>query len=493
MNLLPQSQRIRVGAVRAVLAGVAAIAGSYAAAGFTTGFVGAPLEAMLSRAAPASLVTFAIVVLGDIGQKLNLLAAITLAVLLIACLSAAALATGWRQRSGLVSVTVALGLTWAAVTLLTGEPVLALAAAVPASAVLALTGPGVPPSEVDATARRRVLTAIAGVAGFSVLSYVVGGNRGGDDTSDRPLGLTAAQHQEIETMLAEAEAKSLPVSGLEPLVSTSFYEVDIAAVNPNTAPENWTLSLTGAVSEDATFTYDDIRALPVEQRFITLRCVGDSLNGTKMDNALWTGTPLAPLLDEVITDSGCECAMLRAGDGYYVQFPIAALRRGFLAYGMNGRPLPRSHGAPVRVLIPGHWGEINVKWLTEIEFLDEAVDGYWEERGWHGTGPVNIVAKLWVETQNDDGTVTVAGHAYAGLMDVSAVEVNTGDGWQEATLSEPLPGEDVWRQWSYTYEHPGSQHRVRVRAITGDGTVQANEELPAFPNGPSGWVSRTVQ
>ncbi|WP_276246771.1 molybdopterin-dependent oxidoreductase [Haladaptatus sp. YSMS36] len=493
MNLLPRSRLVRIGIARVLLAGVAAVAGSYAAAGFTPGFVGAPLEATLSRVAPASLVTFAIVVLGDLGQKLNLFAAITLAVLLIACLSAAALATGWRQRSRFVSVTTALGLTWAAVTLLTAEPVLALAAAIPAAAVLALTESGVSTSGADSRARRRVLTAIAGVAGFSLLSYVLG-SRDADETADQPLGLTPDQTQEIQTLLAEAEVKSLAVAGLEPLVSTSFYEVDIAAVNPRLAAEEWTLTLTGAVDKDLTITYDDLRALPVEQRFVTLRCVGDSLNGQKMDTALWTGTPLAPILDRVTPASGCECAMLHAGDGYYVEFPIAALRTGFLTYGMNGNPLPRSHGAPVRVLIPGHWGEVNVKWLTEIEFLDKQVDGYWEERGWHGTGPVNLVAKLWLVNDNGDGTVTVGGHAYAGLRDISAVEVTTGGGnWEQATLSEPLPGEDVWRQWTYTYDHPGSQHRVTARAVAGDGTVQSREELPAFPSGPSGWVSQTVR
>ena len=186
--------------------------------------------------------------------------------------------------------------------------------------------------------------------------------------------------------------------------------------------------------------------------------------------------------------------MLRADDGYYEEFPLPALEGGFLAFGMNGDTLPEGHGYPVRALIPGHWGEINVKWITEIEVLEEEVDGYWEERGWHGTGPVETVAKLHHEEGLDDGRMRVGGHAYAGTRGISAVEVSTdgGDSWTEAELSEELPGEDVWRQWVHTYDPPGGEHEVVVRAIEADGTVQPSEETDAFPSGPSGWVSRSV-
>jgi DMSO/TMAO reductase YedYZ molybdopterin-dependent catalytic subunit len=171
------------------------------------------------------------------------------------------------------------------------------------------------------------------------------------------------------------------------------------------------------------------------------------------------------------------------------------LESGFLAWGMNGKELPTAHGHPVRILIPGHWGETNVKWLTEIELLEEEMDGYWEQRGWEGTGTVKTVAKLWNEgiTTLDDGRVELAGHAYAGTRAVSRVEVSTdgGDSWHDADLSEPLPDEDVWRQWRYTFRPDGS-HEVVVRATDSDGTVQVKDDADRFPAGASGWVRRTV-
>jgi hypothetical protein len=93
-----------------------------------------------------------------------------------------------------------------------------------------------------------------------------------------------------------------------------------------------------------------------------------------------------------------------------------------------------------------------------------------------------------------DDRIQVGGHAYAGTRGITAVEVSIdgGDSWREATLSEPLGGQDVWRQWKLEYDPPGSTHEVVARAVEADGTVQTSEETDSSPDGPSGWVSRTV-
>jgi DMSO/TMAO reductase YedYZ molybdopterin-dependent catalytic subunit len=227
---------------------------------------------------------------------------------------------------------------------------------------------------------------------------------------------------------------------------------------------------------------------------MTLRCVGERLNGRKTDTALWEGVPVADLLDEASVPDEC-CVMARAADGFFEEFPVAALRESMLAYRMNGDILPRAHGYPARLLVPGHWGEINVKWVEELEILDEPAKGYWEQKGWHGTGPVNTVAKLYAVNDLSDGRKQVAGHAYAGTRGISTVEVSTDGGstWTEAELTEPLPGRSVWRQWKYEYQPPGGRHEVVVRATDGEGSLQPKEENGPFPSGPTGWVSETVR
>jgi DMSO/TMAO reductase YedYZ molybdopterin-dependent catalytic subunit len=476
----------------ALAAGVAAVAGSYAAAGFTPAFVGAPVEGALARAMPGVVVTLAITLLGSLGQQLNLLTALALTA---AGLGVPALAARRAARSrppvvaaaGVAVAALAVaGLVW----LLTRAPASAGGAALAGAAVLALagaaerSGTGVLPTDTE---RRGVLAALAGTA----VAGVAAGRRG---LSGRSRGRQPLPPGEARDLLREARAKSLDVEGLEPLVSDHFYQVDINSVDPTVDPEEWTLSITGAVDEAVTIDLEDLRAMESREEFVTLRCVGESLNGRKTDTALWTVVDVAPLLERAGAPDDC-CVMLRAADGYFVQFPRTALETGMLAYGMNGRDLPRGHGAPVRALIPGHWGEVNTKWLSEIEVIDEPVDGYWEQRGWHGTGPVNTMAKLHVTNLLSDGRVEVAGHTYAGTRGIERVEVSTdgGETWTDAELSEPLPGEDVWRQWVHRYEPPDEAHEVVVRAVDGEGTLQTREESGAFPSGPTGWVSQTVR
>jgi len=479
----------------AASAGVAGVAGSYAAAGFTPSFVAGPIAGLMAREMPDVVIRYAITVLGDLGDQLNILTALAIAVALFAGAALSGLSAARRTEIPVLGPALGAALAGGIAFALTVAPLPSAVAGVAVGAVLAVAElSSLPDVEAVSDDRRRVLGGVATAVGLVGGGYLFG-NRGaaGAGGAAEPLDVGGALRAEIDELLGRAESQSLGVDGLEPLVSDEFYEVDINATDPTIDAEEWELTVTGAVEEEVTYTYEDVREMEAENRFVSLRCVGEDLNGEKMDNALWTGVPIMDLVEPAGPGQEC-CVMLRADDGFYEEFPLPALEGGFLAFGMNGETLPRGHGYPARALIPGHWGEINVKWLTEIEVLEEEIDGYWEERGWHGTGPVNTVAKLHHETQLDDGRMRVGGHAYAGTRGVGVVEVSTDGGatWTEAELSEPLPGDDVWRQWVHTYDPPGGEHEVVVRAIEADGTVQPEEETDAFPSGPSGWVSRTI-
>ena len=555
--------------VTALLAGIAGVVGSYAFAGYTEAFVAAPITSSLTERMPAALLRFAIgpvtqfgqlFGIEHLGQQLNLLLAMTLAAGLFASLTLAALATGKRLANGFVSVGVAGALVWISAAVLTGSPAPALGAGLGAGAVVAIgtfaRWLGEPEDTSVSGERREVLGGLASALGVGLVGYVLG-NRGTstgttraaasadrsdgtNDAGDATDGATAgddsggdasnaenaesaegdetaentenaenagdnADARTVEQYLAEAERRSLDVDGLEELISgEDFYEVDIQNVNPNVPAEEWSLSVTGAVGNELELSYDDVTSMDRELRYGTLRCVSDTLNGSNMDNDLWTGVPMERLLEGV--DPQGKFVMLRSTDGYYEEFELDTLMGSFLAYGKNGGPLPQAHGYPARALVPGHWGEISVKWLDEIEVLDGPQKGFWEKRGWHGTGPVNTVAKLHATNRLDDGRIQVAGHTYAGTRGIKRVEVSTDGGgtWNRATLSEPLPSgtaapqsaetaENAWRQWAYTYESPGSEHEVVVRAIDGTGDLQPrdNKDSP-FPNGAAGWVSKTV-
>ncbi|WP_459192532.1 molybdopterin-dependent oxidoreductase [Halosimplex sp. J119] len=508
----------------ALAAGVAGLLGSFGAAGFAPGFALAPVESTLSQVMPGAVITFAITVLGDLGQKLNVALAGSIVAGLYALVIGLTIGIGRQLNARLVPVVGGPVAVWAITAAMTLRPVLSLGAAVGAGVVVWLTDLSRSGERLaghrDPDGRRRVVTAVGTAAAASAVSFSLGRqgrssvNTGGDgsDSGENSSADSAIYGDvdvptfDVDDQLAAADERAYDIEGIEPLVSETFFNVSYSSVSPTPDAAEWELSVTGEVEEELSYSYADLREREFEHRFVTLRCVGEGLNGHKMDTALWSGVPIASLIEDAKPDSGCDCVMLRAADDYYEEFPLEALETGMLALGMNGRPIPRSHGAPVRALIPGHWGEINVKWITEIEFLDREQEGYWEENGWHGTGPVNTVAKLHATTRTDDGQVRVGGHAYAGTRGIERVEVSVdgGETWADAELTDPLPGatgaaddpperaNDAWRQWQYTYDPPAESHEVVVRATDGTGELQPEEETNAFPSGPTGWVSETI-
>jgi DMSO/TMAO reductase YedYZ molybdopterin-dependent catalytic subunit len=490
----------------ALFAGLAAVAGSFAAVGFTPSFVASPIERVLARQMPGVVVSLAIQFLGSLGQQLNLVTAALLAALVIAGIARAGIAVGDALYNRAVGPVLAGAVVFGLLVLVTGSVPSSGGAAVGVALALGVASlsPSLPARGETSSDRRRVLASLGTAAGIGAVATVLS-----RDASPETATIPEDASPAVRDALERAADSTLDVGGLEPLVSDQFFNVDINAVDPEVDATTWELSVTGSVDEAFTVDYEALQSMDSRTEFHTLRCVGERLNGKKMDNALWTGVPVRRLLERAGPDSDCECVRVHAADDYYQVFPIDALNGAMLAYRMNGRPLPQRHGYPVRALVPGHWGEINVKWITEIEVIDRDAEGYWEERGWHGTGPVETVAKIHAANTLPDGRKQVGGHAYAGTRGVSAVEVSIdgGDSWSEARLSDPLvesvdwagdPGEtphapDVWRQWAFEYEPPAGEHEVVARAIEADGTVQPSEEREAFPNGPSGWVTRTVR
>jgi DMSO/TMAO reductase YedYZ molybdopterin-dependent catalytic subunit len=477
----------------AAVAGVSGVAGSYAVAGYTRSFVVAPVDALVVNATPGVIVAFMIDNVGELGHLLHLALSFAVVTGLFAAFALAGGRVAERVDSRVAGALPAGALTYAATAAITAGPVLAVGAALPVAVATALGRPQQATPELDRT-RRHTLGAVAGALAFVGAAVTTGTLLSRDEQLETVPGSEAARQ-----LLSETEPQRLETAGdLPGLVSDikNFYNVDIAQFDPEVTDEDWSLTITGELTEtETTLTYDELVDRPIENRLVTLRCVGEDLNGKKLDTAVWTGTPIKPLLEEVDPNGECGCVVLRGDDGYFVEFPTEVLETGFLAWGMNGKELPTAHGHPVRILIPGHWGETNVKWLTEMEVLDKEMDGYWEQRGWEGTGTVTTVAKLWDEgiTTLDDGRIELAGHAYAGIRGVERVEVSTDGGstWTDATLSEPLPGDDVWRMWRHRFEPSGS-HDVVVRAVDGEGQRQPEERSDSFPRGASGWVRRTV-
>ncbi len=480
----------------AILAGITAVVGSFAMAGYTRSFVMQPVDDFVVNTTPGVISQFMIENVGQAAHHLHRALSVLILVGLFGVFALGGFAVARRFDTAVAGIGFAGLGSWALTVALTGEPVLALGSSVP---VALFTAIGTVPQPIEPTSsRRRVLAASAGAIGFVGLGLGAGSllHESELEIDEQVPGI---EGEAIEQQFQQARNQELDVASdeLPGLVSTidNFFRTSISDFDPTIPSEDWTLTVTGEVGMDTEIGYEQLTEMPIEHRTMTLRCVGESLNGKKLDTAIWTGTPIRSLLDSVDPDGECGCVMLHGEDGYYVQFPVDVLEDGFLAWGMNGQPLPRKNGHPVRLLVPGHWGETNVKWIETIELLEEPADGYWEERGWEGTGPVNTVAKLWEEgvTELSNGRVELAGHAYAGTRAIESVEVSIdgGETWNEATLSVPLPDEDVWRMWRYEFE-PADSHEIVVRATDGNGNLQEQRRSSPSPSGATGWVKRTI-
>ena len=273
-----------------------------------------------------------------------------------------------------------------------------------------------------------------------------------------------------------------------------FYRVDTRLTLPIIDLDDWTLTIDGDVDNQLTLTYDDLLAMPLIERDITLTCVSNDVGGPYVGGARWLGVRLSDLLDEAKVGPTADQIFCTDVDGMTISTPLALARAqqdAMLALGMNGRPLPREHGFPARMVVPGLYGFISAtKWITRMTLTtyDEKT-AYWTERGWATDAPIKIASRIDTPKSFatiDPGATFVGGVAWAQTRGIGGVEVQVdGGAWQEARLG-PAVGVDYWRQWYIPWTAEPGEHDISVRATDLDGMVQTDAGAAPFPNGSSG-------
>lgn len=295
-------------------------------------------------------------------------------------------------------------------------------------------------------------------------------------------------------------ATDLQIAGLTPYVTPneSFYRIDTAIQLPTIDPDTWTLKVTGLVRDELTLTYAELLARPLTEHLTTLTCMSNPVGGQLAGNAVWLGLPVHQLLKEAGPLVGADTVLSTSQDGWTAATPLRTLTdpdlAALLAVGMNGVPLPPEHGFPVRLVVPGLYGDVSAtKWVTQLKVTTvEEATGYWAQRGWSPRGPIKLASRIDIPRRSvvEQGTVVVGGVAWAQTIGISKVEVQVDDGpWLEAELADTA-GPDTWRQWVYEWRatEPGD-YRLTVRATDADGRVQTETETPPFPGGATGWQS----
>ena len=276
-----------------------------------------------------------------------------------------------------------------------------------------------------------------------------------------------------------------------------FYCVTKNVVDPKVDVDLWHLEIGGLVQNPATWRFQDLVGFKPTTQETTLMCISNGLDAGLMSNAVWKGLPLRDLLDQAGVLSGAARVRLQAVDNYTDTIPLekAMQPTTLLAYEMNGAPLPDRHGYPLRVVVPGYFGEKNVKWITRVEVTDANAKGFYEAQGW---GPNFIVpTRSRIDVPDDwaflslgklTAPIEVKGIAFGGDRGISRVELSFDDGhtWSDAEIYYS-GGNLAWSLWKAQWTPAAAgDYALVVRATDGEGDVQEFEEDRGAFSGVSG-------
>jgi DMSO/TMAO reductase YedYZ molybdopterin-dependent catalytic subunit len=249
-----------------------------------------------------------------------------------------------------------------------------------------------------------------------------------------------------------------------------------AAYAPVVDVDSWMLKVDGLVEQPLTLAYDEVRLLPDFGEVRTLVSPPDNPEGQMVYNGVWRGCRLDDLLNLVGIRSRAKFIQFEAVDGGGCEFPVdhESLSQTLLAYELNGAPLPPAQGFPVRIVVPGFYDTMSLRWLSRITLRNNDGAGrlhYATERTTIKTLSRIMTPLSYSEIRKGSETA-IQGIAFAGLNRIAAVELSIDNGpWMPATIRHP-DSPHAWTQWytSWTPEIAGA-YGVRVRAIDELGIV----------------------
>lgn len=326
-----------------------------------------------------------------------------------------------------------------------------------------------------------------------------------------------------ENAMPQVVANQLKWEKVDSWITPNEQFFSVAHYNrPQIDVSQWKLEITGLVQHPITLTLDDIKAWPRQELTFTIECSGNHgfpwFTGG-IGNAVWAGTPLAPLLaeagvqaegSEVIfygTDTGEETVRdQKIPQNFARSMALADATHPYnlLCYEMNGQPLPQPNGYPLRLIAPGWYGIANVKWLKRIEVTDRRLENRFmgrdyvtlrkEQRGDETVWTERLVTHARLKSAPARVVRTAIGYRIDGAAwgaPVAKVEVKIDDGaWQAAQLDTKQTKHFAWTFWSLAWPNaiPG-EHTVTTRAVDIDGAVQPAMDDPLITGKITYWES----
>jgi sulfane dehydrogenase subunit SoxC len=308
--------------------------------------------------------------------------------------------------------------------------------------------------------------------------------------------------------------------------------------NPDIDPRQHKLAIHGLVKRPLLFTLDALERYPLVSRFTFVECGGNSaplfspepiqanvqaLHGLS-SCAEWTGVKLSTLLEETGVDPKARWVVAEGADAPHLSrsVPLAKiLDDAMVALYQNGERIMPGQGYPMRMLLPGWEGNMNVKWLRRLELTALPGMSYYESRTYTPILPngkayrfyfVNEVKSFITRpsfgyAMQGRGFYEISGIAYSGNGRITKVQVSAdgGKSWAEAALQEPAMAKTFTRfripwQWdggpavllSRAWDDTGEAQPTRAEIIAhrgqGSRVVPPTAFISQHYNGPTTWA-----
>jgi sulfane dehydrogenase subunit SoxC len=298
---------------------------------------------------------------------------------------------------------------------------------------------------------------------------------------------------------------------------------------PDIDPAQHKLVIHGMVREPKEFTLDMLARYPMVTRQHFVECGGNSapmfsnqpvqatlqgLHGL-VSNAEWTGVPLSTLLDEVGVDPKAAWMLPEGADSLALTRSVPVkkgLDDAMIALYQNGERLMPGNGYPMRLLLPGWEGNMNVKFLRRIKLVEQPAMTYYEARNYSPVLPSGKAYKFYFINEvksfitspsfgaalKDKGYHEISGIAYSGTGRIAKVMVSAdgGKSWAEAALQGPVNPKAFTRfrlpwKWdgqpvvltSRAWDESGNAQPLRADFVAARGETKTPVTSPlAFPN-----------
>jgi sulfane dehydrogenase subunit SoxC len=277
---------------------------------------------------------------------------------------------------------------------------------------------------------------------------------------------------------------------------------------PDIDPDKFRLLIHGMVKQPLIFSLNDLMRYPMESHIRFVECGGNSapmwsttpiqanvqaLHGL-LSCSEWTGIRLSTLLDEAGVDPGAKWIIAEGADGVTMNrsIPLAkAMDDAMLVFFQNGERIHPWNGYPMRLLVPGYEGNMNVKWLRRLKLTDAPVMAINESRqytlllesgkAWRFFYPEEV--KSFITRPSPGMTVPspgyheISGLAYSGHGRIAKVEVSAdgGKSWGLAALQAPVLPKALTR-FRMAWNWSGQPVVLQSRATDEGGTVQPTRQ-----------------